>query len=177
MKKITIAVLASLAFAGSAMAQAPAKVDPATVQAVNDLMAAMKYDQVLKQSMKAMAEQMPANMLAGATAAINGNPKFTADQKKAELEKVSREMPKFAAAMSEMMNDPAMIQEMMAEMGPLYARHFTVDEIRQLAAFYRSPIGVKMLATMPAVMSESMALGQKVMIPRVQKLAQKFQAK
>ena len=41
--------------------------------------------------MKAMAEQMPANMLAGATAAINGNPKFTADQKKAELEKLVAE--------------------------------------------------------------------------------------
>lgn len=164
--------MASLAFASSAMAQAPANVDPATQQAVNDLLVAMNYDQVFKQAMSVMAEQMPANMLAGATAAINSNPKLTADQKKKELEKVTQEMPKIAAAMSALMSDPAIGQEMAAEMGPLYARHFSADEIRQMAAFYRTPLGAKIMTTMPAVMNESMALGQKVMIPRIQKMMQ-----
>ena len=177
MKKIAMAVMASLAFASGAMAQTAAKVDPATQQAVNDLLLAMNYDQVFKQSLKVMAEQMPANMLAGATAAINSSPKLNADQKKKELEKLSKEMPKFVAAMSELMSDPAITQEMMAEMAPLYARHFTTDEIRQMAAFYRSPLGAKILTTMPAVMGESMALGQKVMTPRIQKMMQTLTTK
>lgn len=177
MNKFSLVVLASLAFANGALAQAPAKIDPATVQAVNELLVSMKYDEVLKSSIKVMADQMPANMLAGATAAINGNAKLTDEQKRKELDKVTREMPKIAAAMNELMNDPSVIEEMIVEMGPLYARHFTLDEIRQLAAFYRSPLGTKILTTMPAVLNESMALGQKVMIPRVERLVQQLHAK
>jgi hypothetical protein len=40
----------------------------------------------------------------------------------------------------------------------IYARHFTVAELRQLIAFYRTPIGAKVLHEMPQVMAESAAL-------------------
>ena len=43
---------------------------------------------------------------------------------------------------------------------PVYANHFTHDEIKQLLAFYRSDVGKKVTNKMPVVMSESMAVGQ-----------------
>lgn len=33
----------------------------------------------------------------------------------------------------------------------LYAKHYTADEIRQLIAFYRTPVGLKAISEMPAV--------------------------
>ena len=42
----------------------------------------------------------------------------------------------------------------------VYDRHFTADELRQLLAFYRSPIGRKMLSEQPGILRESMAAGQ-----------------
>lgn len=44
---------------------------------------------------------------------------------------------------------------------PIYDKHFTHDEIKQLITFYESPIGKKISTTLPAVMQESMAAGQK----------------
>jgi hypothetical protein len=44
---------------------------------------------------------------------------------------------------------------------PIYDKHFTHDEIKQLITFYESPIGKKVSTTLPAVMQESMAAGQK----------------
>ena len=44
---------------------------------------------------------------------------------------------------------------------PIYARHFTHEEIKELVAFYKTPLGQKVIATLPAVMQESMAAGQK----------------
>ncbi|MBL8141558.1 MAG: DUF2059 domain-containing protein [Acidobacteria bacterium] len=41
-----------------------------------------------------------------------------------------------------------------------YARHFTHDEIRGLITFYRSDLGRKAIAEMPALMAEGMAIGQ-----------------
>ena len=38
---------------------------------------------------------------------------------------------------------------------PIYAKHFTHDEIKQLLAFYRTPLGQKMIATLPTIIQES----------------------
>jgi hypothetical protein len=42
----------------------------------------------------------------------------------------------------------------------IYVKHFTEDEIKQLIAFYQSPIGRKMVREMPVVMKEGAEVGQ-----------------
>ena len=46
-------------------------------------------------------------------------------------------------------------------MVPIYHRNFTHDEIKGLLSFYGTPLGVKILSTMPTMMQEGMAAGQK----------------
>lgn len=43
---------------------------------------------------------------------------------------------------------------------PIYKKHFTQEEIRQLVTFYQSPLGKKVTATLPAVTAESMKAGE-----------------
>lgn len=43
---------------------------------------------------------------------------------------------------------------------PIYDKYYTETDIDQLIAFYNSPIGKKMIATMPQVMQESVSAGQ-----------------
>jgi hypothetical protein len=45
----------------------------------------------------------------------------------------------------------------------IYARHFTAQELRELAAFYRTPTGQKALKEMPQVMADTFA----VVMPRL----------
>jgi hypothetical protein len=56
------------------------------------------------------------------------------------------------------------LTEMMKEAPPIYARHFSVDELHQLIDFYRSPIGAKAMRELPHVMGEFVA----VIAPRMQ---------
>ena len=42
---------------------------------------------------------------------------------------------------------------------PLYAEKFTVEEMGQVAAFYRSPVGQKFVREQPEIMQRSMRLG------------------
>jgi hypothetical protein len=42
----------------------------------------------------------------------------------------------------------------------IYARHFTLAELRGLIAFNRSAVGIKANAVMPALMAESLEAGQ-----------------
>lgn len=43
---------------------------------------------------------------------------------------------------------------------PIYDRHFTAGELRQLIAFYGSPIGQKMVTEQPAIAREAMESGR-----------------
>jgi len=43
----------------------------------------------------------------------------------------------------------------------VYARNLTIDEMRQLTDFYRSPLGQRFLQKMPVIFQESMVLGQR----------------
>ena len=54
--------------------------------------------------------------------------------------------------------------DLMKDAPAVYARHFTVDELRQLAAFYQTPVGAKALRELPNVMSEFFA----AIAPRIQ---------
>jgi hypothetical protein len=58
----------------------------------------------------------------------------------------------------------AFVTDAMKEAPPIYARHFTVDELHQLTAFYRTPTGTKALHEIPQVMGELTAL----LVPRLQ---------
>jgi hypothetical protein len=43
---------------------------------------------------------------------------------------------------------------------PVYEKHYTHDEIKQLISFYQSPLGQKLIKITPQVMAETMAIGQ-----------------
>ena len=43
---------------------------------------------------------------------------------------------------------------------PVYDRHYSSAELRQLIAFYQSPIGQKVIAELPAITQESMDAGR-----------------
>src|SRR5215831_18825558 len=61
-------------------------------------------------------------------------------------------------------------QNILQELVPVYAKYFTQDDIRGMLAFYESPVGKKMIQTMPAVVQDSMAVGQRwgqTVMPRV----------
>jgi hypothetical protein len=42
---------------------------------------------------------------------------------------------------------------------PIYKAHFTIDNLRDITAFYRSPSGQKLAAETPALLQESMQMG------------------
>jgi hypothetical protein len=48
--------------------------------------------------------------------------------------------------------------KVMADAPALYARYFTADELRQLLAFYHTPVGEKAMRTMPRLTAEALQM-------------------
>ena len=53
---------------------------------------------------------------------------------------------------------------------PVFSKHFTVAEIKELTAFYESPIGQKFISTTPTVMQESTTMMTEKYAPQLQKI-------
>jgi hypothetical protein len=53
---------------------------------------------------------------------------------------------------------------------PVYDKAFTENELADLVAFYKSATGQKVLVMMPQLMTESMEIAQRVLIPKITKL-------
>jgi hypothetical protein len=181
MKKAFAAIASAIVLCSApAFSQAAAPVasaDPAVVKATEQMFAAMKVREMMTNMMAQMERQMPAQARMAASAAISNNPNLTPQQKEEQLKKADEASRAAAAQAHAVFADPTLVDDMMAEMVPLYAETYTLDEIRQLTAFYASPLGQKMQAKMPELMNRSMQISQRVMMPRIQKaMAQAQQA-
>lgn len=62
----------------------------------------------------------------------------------------------FWTKFSEKMNTHELIEKLL----PVYDKYYSLEDLRAVNAFYSSPSGQKILATLPQVMQEAMRIGQ-----------------
>lgn len=58
---------------------------------------------------------------------------------------------------------------------PIYYKHLTLDDLKKIVAFYESPVGKKMGTATPAMMTESMQMGQQLGMEIVNELQKELQ--
>jgi hypothetical protein len=171
MKKYFVAFLTMVALGGApAFAQTAPAADPAVTAAVKEMLVAMNYRQVMTTAFGQVGQTMPASMRSTVANMVDRNPKLSAADKEKATAQVEKSIPVAVAAIEKMMTDPTLIDEMIAEMVPLYANTYTLAEIHQLSTFYQSPLGQKMLANMPKLMNDSIAISNKIIGPRIGKV-------
>lgn len=173
---IASAFILSCAPAFSLAAAPVPSADPTVVAATRDMLAALKVRDMMTNMLAQMEQRMPAQVRSTMTASINANPNLSAEQKAEQLKKLDEATKAAAAQAHALFADPTLVDDMIAEMVPLYAETYTLDEIRQLTAFYSSPLGQKMQAKMPELMGRSLEISQRVMMPRIQKAMAQNQA-
>ena len=168
MKKFACAFVALLVLMGSpAFAQVKPPVDPATSAAVRKMLVVMDYRSVMKASMAQMTKSMPEVMLASFKGMIDNDARYNSEQRKLAMKEFEKKMPIAFAKVNQVMIDPAMIDEMIEAMVPVWSRIYTLNEIEQLTAFYASPVGRKTLTSMPQMMAEGMEASQQIVTPRI----------
>jgi len=99
-----------------------------------------------------------------------------ADQMLASLQNNNPSVPPTAWLVMQQELDEAFnasVPQLVEAMVPLYDRHFTESELDDLMAFYSTPTGRKTLVAVPALMQESMAVGQKMAPQITEKAVQK----
>jgi hypothetical protein len=73
---------------------------------------------------------------------------------------MGQQLPCVPAAYWQNFVDANGIKQLTEQMIPVYQKHFTASEVDGLLKFYRSPLGQKVIAEMPATMAEGMQIGR-----------------
>jgi uncharacterized protein len=139
---VAVIALALALMAGrpaAAQSQSPAS-SPDTMAAARELVAASHAAEHLKTLLPLIMQQLK-------PAIVQGRPEIARDYDAvmpALIESMTARSDAFAAGIAE-----------------IYAHTFTADELRQVTAFYHSPVGQRFLEKMPVIAQESMAMGQK----------------
>lgn len=124
--------------ASAALAQTPS---PDTMTAARNLVTTMK----LADQYKAL---LPAILLGLKPALTQDRPEIERDYEAM--------MPMIADAFT------PYYSQMVDAIATVYANNFTVDELRQIEAFYQQPVGQKLLEKVPVVSQQAMAIGQEI---------------
>jgi hypothetical protein len=158
----------------AAPAAAAVKLDPALLQDTRRLMDAMQLRELTMLSMQQTEELIPAQLDAMVRNIVQNDPSFSPAQKQNAMQHIGELTQTFAGQVRGLFADPALVDEMVAEMVPLYAQAYTREEMRQLTTFYRSPLGQKMLAAMPKLMAGGAEVSNRLTLPRMEKLVRKM---
>lgn len=137
---VVCALAVSLCSIAGASAQSQqARPSPEAIAAAQELVASTKASEQLKALMPIFLKNMRAAML-------QGRPQMAQD---------------YDAVVAQMLSG---LNERLSEFTKLialvYANNFSVDELHEIAAFYRTPIGQKLLERQPVIAQQSMQAGQ-----------------
>ncbi|MCK9913636.1 DUF2059 domain-containing protein [Microbacteriaceae bacterium K1510] len=147
-----VAIVATLLLAGGASgahAQS-AQVAPnaESLQAAQELMSVLGKDTI-----RQMAEQITTQVWPKITHSLQAKQSITPDQLNDLRKEYNRIQIEF-------------MTNIMADAPVIYARHFTAAELRELLAFYRTPVGEKSIRVLPQITAETLAL----VVPRMQQI-------
>lgn len=146
MKRLLATLVLLFACSLPAVAQSSSP-SPARMRAAAELVDAMDMEQNLKQTTDALIEQQKGQM-----------------PMMAEYEDIMRDFMNKALNWSELRDDYIR----------MYAEVYTEDELRQLRAFYQTPLGKRLLATLPEVAAKSSEISNRRMQQHLPEMQQRI---
>ncbi len=155
----------------AAPAPAPVPVTPELRAAVKDLLDTTKTREGLAQTLQQMSQSVRPQMGQMMAQRIEVNAALTPEQK--QQVRASMEQP-FESAVADgqkIVTDPKVVDDTVDRMTALYAQRFTLDEIKQLTAFYKSPLGQKSISAVPGIVHDAMQGSMSVLVPKLNALA------
>ena len=152
---------------------APVAVTPDARAAIKELIETTRTRDNLSKAFQAMSQSLAPQMAQAMNISIENNASLSAEQKQKVRANMTTPFDNAVKEAVTMLTDPKVVDESIERMYPIYAKYYTPDEIRQITAFYKTPVGTKSLTAMSQVINESMAAGFSVVQPRLNALMEK----
>jgi uncharacterized protein len=91
---------------------------------------------------------------------LTGMEKLTQQMMDQMFTVMTSKVPSSKASVIERIKQKLKSSDLLEKFIPIYDKYYSLEDLRAVNAFYKTPAGQKVLSTMPQVMQESMAMGQ-----------------
>lgn len=175
--RIAAAVALSLAFATPASANSPAPStapavaapSPEVRLAVKRLLDAMNFKSNVQQMQMVAAQNLPSVM----EQTLKADTSVTAEQAAEVKQKFEASRARVLREFDAIFSSPEVLQGLEDITARVYSKHFTLEELDALSAFYSSPAGKKMMSSAGTLMIETMPQFLALVSPRINALVEK----
>lgn len=189
---LVVSLGAAVAFASSADAQTPKAPAPAPAPAAAPTPAAPPAPPVtpeqraaarelldvthtregLQSALQQMSTALRPQMGQMMAQRIEVNTTMTPEQKQKVRQSMQQPFDAAVAEGTKMVTDPKLVDDVVDRMVVIFARTFTLDEMKQLNVFYKSPLGQKTITGIPAAGRDAMQGMMGNLAPRLDALAE-----
>ncbi len=152
-KKCFIAAIAAVAFNAYAQTPAAEALSDEKKAALAEMLEAINFKQTMSQMANGMIQAVP-QAIAQTTTQLSLT--LPPEEQAKIREEANASMATSMQKIAELYSDPKIVGGMEDIMSRAYGRLFSIAEIRQITAFYKSEAGKKMLTTAPRMMQETM---------------------
>src|SRR5258708_33810061 len=174
MNKITTAILTVLALSG---AQEQDAITPEKRALLNELIKVTDLASVTRKVMANMANQVGANFNYNFMKSLPGMDKLPPEQRDKAVtlgkEMGTRVMKRMFDEMSKQINYNELIDTVYV---PTYDKYYTVEDLKGLIAFYKTPTGLKFIKVMPDVQAKAARLSNATLTPKVTQIVGQIMA-
>jgi hypothetical protein len=130
-----------------------------------------QYNQILN----VMIVQLQQGFVVSFREAIKNIGDITPEQKEKLKQLVEQSMGSYVKRMKVKIAEVMPLNELINNVYyPAFSKHFTIEEIKEVTAFYETPTGQKFISTTPTVMQESATIMNEKYAPQLQKIGDKI---
>lgn len=143
-------------------------ISPEKKAAVKELLAVTEVTKVADRMYDMLLEEGQKNFTDSLMKSIQSDNRYTDEQKKDLLEKTTKSSERMFARYRELLPKSLNMGQVMEDVScKVYDKYFSVSELKDITAFYKTPAGQKALAVLPQVMQESATMTSQIITPKV----------
>lgn len=162
---LTIFMLACVMFAS---ASAQTQTSDEKQAAIKELVFLINGDNKMEDLMNTLTAQMQSAQDAMFKSLLDAQTDLTAADKKELENALLGDRKNTYERLQKKLNEKLNYNEMMNELASAsFDKYYTLEDIRELITFYKSPVGQKAIKIMPTVMAESMQAVQEKLMPKM----------
>ena len=166
MKKLIVVGFATLLLVFSASAQQT--ISPEKLALIKELLEVTGASENADKTADIMLSFQEKESIKMVESLIEDDKNLTPDDKKLMKERSAASMERMMTRVREFYAKELNLGQMMDEMvAPIYDRHFTEADLREIIAFHKTPTGQKAIKLMPQLMMETMSAVSEKLMPKV----------
>jgi len=169
LNKLLITILmVSCGFVAQAAAQTETSISPEKHAAIRELIGLINVDNKADKIVEVFEQQMSGARAALITSVLDERADLTNTEKASLRDTLTAKQEEYTKRFREKLIEKLNYNQMVEEIGEIvYDKYYTLEEIRDLVAFYKTPTGQKSLKVMTPLLTDSLKLTYERMVPKI----------